>query len=124
MSNVDRATAFFQAWERCDLDAILAATHPDIFYHNIPMDPIQGHDGLRAFAEPFLLGAEKCDWTIHNIAETPTGAVLSERTDAFHMKTGKIISVRVMGVMEFDSSGKISAWRDYFDLTEFQSQMS
>jgi limonene-1,2-epoxide hydrolase len=36
---------------------------------------------------------------------------------------GKWIEARVMGVFEI-RGGKIKAWRDYFDLAEFQSQMS
>ena len=30
----------------------------------------------------------------------------------------------VMGTFEIDAQGKISAWRDYFDLAQFTKQMS
>jgi limonene-1,2-epoxide hydrolase len=39
------------------------------------------------------------------------------------MSHGKDVAVPVMGTFEI-SDGKISAWRDYFDLATFASQMS
>jgi limonene-1,2-epoxide hydrolase len=30
----------------------------------------------------------------------------------------------VMGVFEVNNDGKITAWRDYFDMNQFTSQMS
>lgn len=123
MNNTERALAFIRAWDARDIDAILAAVSDDIFYHNIPMEPMTGKAALQHFAGPFLAGAERVEWEVHHIAETSEGAVLTERTDGFYMKGGKTISVRVMGTFEFDETGRISKWRDYFDLAEFQSQM-
>ena len=48
--------------------------------------------------------------------------MLTERTDIM-MMSGKKVAVRVMGVFEF-KDGLISAWRDYWDLAQFQSQMA
>ncbi len=124
MSNIERAKAFIGAWERIDLDAIEAACAPDIFYHNIPMQPVHGRAGLRAFAGPFLAGCDKVVFDILHIAETGAGAVLTERIDTFHLKTGKVASIRVMGTFEFDGQGLICQWRDYFDLAEFRNQLS
>ena len=47
--------------------------------------------------------------------------VMNERVDRFKVG-GKDVSVRVVGVFEL-RGGKIAAWRDYFDLAEFQNQM-
>lgn len=49
------------------------------------------------------------------------GTVLTERLDIFHFATGTI-ELPVMGTFEV-VDGKITAWRDYFDLNQFMSQM-
>jgi len=56
----------------------------------------------------------------HNIAETKTGNVLTERTDRFLIK-GKWVEVPVMGAFEL-RDGKITAWRDYFDVNQVINQ--
>jgi limonene-1,2-epoxide hydrolase len=48
--------------------------------------------------------------------------VLTERVDVFHLP-GKAIELPVMGTFEV-RGGKIAAWRDYFDLNQFMSQMA
>jgi limonene-1,2-epoxide hydrolase len=122
MTNTGRVKAFIAAWEARDVEKILAAMTPDAIYHNIPMPVFQGHAAIREFITPFLAGASRVQWTVHHIAEAPDGTVLTERTDVFEMGP-KTISIRVMGTFEF-RDGLISAWRDYFDLAQFQSQMA
>ena len=48
--------------------------------------------------------------------------VLTERVDILSMG-GKRIEIGVMGVFEITPGGKISAWRDYFDLQQVTSQL-
>lgn len=47
--------------------------------------------------------------------------VMTERVDHF-LVGNKQIHVPCMGVFEL-SDGKISAWRDYWDATQFEAQM-
>ncbi len=49
--------------------------------------------------------------------------MLTERLDQFDLANGKKISIPVMGTFEIEN-GKIKAWRDYFDLNTYVSQMS
>ncbi len=121
---IDLTRAFIAAWERRDVDAIVAACAPDVFYHNIPMQPLNGPEMVRAFAAPFLANCDRVEFETLHIAETSDGAVLTERVDRFFMKNGKTVSIRVMGAFEFNADGKLAKWRDYFDLAEFQSQMA
>lgn len=121
MSNLALARDFCAAFDRRDLDGITAAVTADVVYHNIPMDVVTGRDGVRTALAGFVTGAEQVEFVIHTIAEAANGSVLTERTDRFLMG-GKWIEVRVMGVFEF-KNGLISAWRDYFDLAQFTSQM-
>ena len=65
---------------------------------------------------------QQVDWEVLNIAENGN-VVLTERIDNFVLSDGKHLSVPVMGTMELQD-GRISAWRDYFDLATFTSQMA
>ena len=121
-TNQERVLNFIAAWEARDIEKILSLMTPDAFYHNIPMQPLHGREAIRGTLSAFLANATKVKWTLHHIAENPTGVVLTERTDDF--ETGsKELSLRVMGAFEL-KDGLISAWRDYFDLGQFQSQMA
>jgi limonene-1,2-epoxide hydrolase len=120
MSNLQIVTDFIDAWNRRDAAHIVAAFTPDAVYHNIPMPVMTGIEAIRAFVEPFVGSCESIEWETLTIAESATGAVLTERVDAF-VTSGKRLKVRVMGVFEL-KDGKISAWRDYFDMKEFTDQ--
>ncbi|MDA0761874.1 MAG: limonene-1,2-epoxide hydrolase, partial [Proteobacteria bacterium] len=62
------------------------------------------------------------DWVTLNIAANGN-VVLTERLDKFKMSGGKDVAVPVMGTFEIRDQ-KIIAWRDYFDLNTFVSQMA
>ena len=111
---------FCQAWAHRDTDEVLSYMTEDCSYHNIPMDPCVGHDAIRKFVEPFLRGAETVRFDILHSASAGN-VVMNERVD--HIAMGeKKLSLPVAGVFEFQN-GKISAWRDYFDLDTFNKQM-
>jgi limonene-1,2-epoxide hydrolase len=120
MSHTEIIKDFIDAFNRMDWDAINDLMAEDIFYHNIPMQPIEG----RAAAGAFLRGMDAVgiDWELLSIAENGN-KVLTERVDNFDLASGKKLSVPVMGTFEIEN-GKIQAWRDYFDLGTFASQMA
>lgn len=112
---------FIEAWNRLDYDAIYAAMADNIFYHNIPMEPCEGIDAVRAFFDGSGMGSDGAEWIVHHIA-ADGDTVLTERTDKFRIN-GQWIAIRVMGTFELEND-KIIKWRDYFDLAEFQNQMA
>jgi limonene-1,2-epoxide hydrolase len=120
MSNTKIIKDFIDAFNRMDWDAIDALMADDIVYHNIPMQPIEGS----AAASAFLRGMDAVgiDWELLSIAENGN-KVLTERIDNFDLASGKKLSIPVMGTFEI-ANGKIQAWRDYFDLGTFTSQMA
>lgn len=122
MSHSDSVRDFISAWEARDVDAILGMMTPDAVYLNVGLPEAVGHEAIRGFVAPFLAGASKVTWTVRHMAETADGVVLTERTDVFELG-GRSLEIPVMGVFEF-RDGKISAWRDYFDVPAFQRQMS
>ena len=122
MSHTDIVRALIAGWEARSIDDILATMTPDVRYLNVGMPQMAGHDQVRAGLTGFLGASTKVHWTVHHIAEAADGSVLTERTDVFEMGP-RTVSIPVMGVFEFEG-GKISAWRDYFDVPDFQKQMA
>ena len=121
MTNSDQVRAFVLAFKRKDVDGIVAFFADDAIYHNMPMAPLQGRERIRAAIQGFVAPAAQVQWLLNAIAETDTGTVLTERVDRFLMGT-KWVALPVMGAFDFQG-GKISAWRDYFDMNQFTSQL-
>ena len=114
-------TGFCDAWAALDVDRIIDYFHADAVYHNIPIDPVQGHEEIRAFIAGFTAGWEKVEFEVrHAVAEG--NIVMTERVDHF-VSSERTISLPVMGIFEI-TDGLITAWRDYFDINQFMSQMS
>lgn len=113
--------AFIGHWNACNIDAMLALCAEGIVYHNIPMEPVNGTAAMRAMIEGFLADIASCDWQTHAIAASGN-TVLTERTDIFNFKDGRRAAIRVMGTFDLDAEGRIAAWRDYFDMLEFQRE--
>ena len=93
----------------------------DAVYHNIPVDPpAVGKDAIRGVFAMFTTGAESIEFRVDNIAAAGD-TVLTERVDAFVLPHTRI-ELPVMGTFEV-RDGKIAAWRDYFDLNQYMTQL-
>ena len=112
---------FIAAWGRNDVDEIMSFFQPDAIYHNIPVGPVTGTDAIRQVIVGFAGNATAIEWILKEIAESASGAVLTERVDRFEIG-GKWIELRVMGSFEL-RDGKIAHWRDYFEMKQFTDQM-
>ena len=112
-------TDFCKAWGRADLDAIMNAFAEDAVYHNIPMAPCEGKPAIEAFIKSFLSeNPDGIDFEIHH--QVSSGSIVfNERTDTLTMQGNKV-AAPVCGVFEIGADGKITAWRDYFDMGAFQ----
>ena len=87
----------------------------DIVYHNIPMDPAEGIEATMGVINMFVGMCDAMEFEIHHLASDGS-TVLTERTDTFTMN-GKTAPLPVMGAFHV-SDGKITAWRDYFDMAQ------
>jgi len=114
--------SFCDAWSAGDLDALVAYFTDDAVYHNIPIDPVTGKDMIKTTIAGFTAGVDKIEFRVHNIA-ADGNVVMTERTDVF-FAGAKTIELPVMGTFEVTDDGKISAWRDYFDMNQFMSQLA
>ena len=115
-------TDLIDAFNASDLERIMAQFTTDAVYHNIPVEPVTGLEAIRKVIQGFTGMATKVDWELRNLAETADGVVLTERVDRF-LINGKWLELPVMGTFEV-ADGKITAWRDYFDMNQFQSQLA
>lgn len=107
---------FCAAWDRVDADGAIALMHEDAIYHNMPMEPLQGHAAIRAFIEPFFAVTTAAEFRILTLVADDQ-RVVTERLDFFTFKEGGgVDGLPVLGIFEFAGDGRISAWREYWDL--------
>ena len=118
----DVVMSLVQAFNDNDIDGVAEHFTEASVYHNIPMEAVTGTAAIREVLKGFMGMSSNIDWIVSHIAETDAGVVLTERVDRFEIN-GKWLELPVMGTFEV-ADGKIAAWRDYFDLNQFQSQLS
>ena len=114
MTNEEIVNTFMARVTAMDLDGALELVADDVEYDNVPMGPVHGPDGIRSVYAQLEGTVDKMEWIIHR--QVASGdLVLNERTDRFG-RGDKWADLPVAGVFEVHD-GKITLWRDYFDLT-------
>ena len=110
-----------EAVRKHDAEALRPFFTDDVVYHNIPMDPAVGIDAAIAVVDGFFAMSESLVIETLHLA-VRDNVVLTERIDTFTV--GKIVApLPVMGTFEI-RDGKISAWRDYFDMGQITKMLS
>ena len=122
MNTAEKVREFCAAWKGRDIDELMGWFVPDAVYHNIPMPAAEGTEAIRGVLEMFVPMASAIEFEIRHLV-ADGNVVLTERVDHF-VVNDRAVDLPVMGVFELTSDGKIAAWRDYFDLNQFTSQMS
>ena len=112
---------FCQAVARADVQELVSFFTEDAVYHNIPIAPVTGRAAIEATLAQFITPGARVEFELKGLAARDA-LVLTERVDRFEMG-GKKIEIAVMGAFEVTPDGKISAWRDYFDMQQFTSQL-
>ena len=113
-------TDFCNAWQRKNVDELIAFFTEDAVYHNIPLEPVRGKAAIKGAINTFLPSAKTIEFKVLHSAGAGN-LVMNERVDIFDLGNKKI-SMPVAGVFEV-TGGKISAWRDYFDMAMYTKQM-
>jgi limonene-1,2-epoxide hydrolase len=117
----DFMAAFIEAWPTADTTALGSFFSEDALYHNGPLEPVRGRAAIEAtFAQFMRVGGQVDVEMVHMMAEGPI--VMTERIDHLTRADGTTASLPMMGVIEVHD-GLVAAWRDYFDLSQFTSQM-
>lgn len=105
--------AFLEAFVHMDFDRALTYLADDVEYTNIPLLTVRGHAGVREVLEPFFEPIHENEFVI--LRKVATGPVVFlERLDRHHLDHGWR-ELQVNSVFEVHD-GKITVWRDYFDL--------
>ena len=112
---------FVAAWSNLNTDELVAYFTEDGVYHNMPAQPVSGHDNLRNFISGFLRDWEKTDWEILNLL-AGGDIVMVERIDRT-VAAGKTVELPCFGIFEM-KGGKITVWRDYFDMSTYINGLS
>lgn len=111
---------FLEACVRADCDEFASYFTEDAVWSNAPWEPVRGREAIR---ETLRRGAQSMmalPWEIRHIVADGE-VVLTERVDHFQIDESPI-SVPCMGIFEL-RDGKIAAWRDYWDLQQFERQL-
>jgi limonene-1,2-epoxide hydrolase len=93
----------------------------DAIWWNAPWSAVKGRAAIR---ETLRRGAERMTalpWEIRHIVAEGS-VVMTERVDNFVVGQ-RPVSVPCMGIFEL-KDGKIAAWRDYWDLKQFEAQVA
>ena len=107
---------FVAAWERADVDEMLAYFADDAVWHPMPVKPAVGKPAIREAISQWMdsvthLGAE----IYRQVSDGRT--VMHERTDRYLLGTREMADA-IGSVFEIDN-GLITAWREYFDLSAY-----
>ncbi len=121
MTPAETVTTFIEAIECKDIAAAVALVTADVSYENMPFDPIVGPDAMAQTLEGFLAPAGEVEWQILRQVEVGE-LVMNERLDRFKIGHGWL-ELPIAGVFEVNG-GRISLWRDYFDINTYTTQLT
>jgi limonene-1,2-epoxide hydrolase len=116
---VSEVLAFFDEWKPtlADMLASMKARFTDqTVWENVGLSRTVGYAEAESFMNAFaqVKPIESAEVIVHHISAAGN-FVLTERTDNFFDKDGKLLlSIPLMGVLEMDGP-QVLAWRDYFD---------
>jgi limonene-1,2-epoxide hydrolase len=116
----DFMATFTKAWPTGDAEALSRFFNEDAEYRNGPSEPVRGRVAIIGIlASMMAMGGEVSADIIHLVADGPI--VMVERIDYVKLGGGTA-GLRIAGVFEVHNA-VVTAWRDYFDATEFGSQL-
>ena len=105
-----------------DLDAACELVTDDCEYDNVPMGKGFGPDGIKAVLAPMVGGLDEVEFVVHRQVAAGN-LVLNERSDRF--RAGDVwLDLPVAGVFEVGDDGRITLWRDYFDMGHLNAELA
>ncbi|APR84282.1 Limonene-1,2-epoxide hydrolase [Minicystis rosea] len=112
--------SFLHALEQQDMERVLSFLADEIVYQNVPLPPDRGKAAVTRTLKGFERFVNKFEVKMINIAARD-GVVLTERIDIL---SGPLLHLDlwVCGTFEV-KDGKITLWRDYFDLASAAAKL-
>ena len=100
-----------------DNERFLGYLAEDIEYHyHVGSPPVRGLDGVRRFLAKYRTIADEVIWRIDRTAETDNCLLVEGYEEYLDKRTGDRVAHPYMGILEFRADGKITKWRDYFEM--------
>ncbi len=123
MTPLETVNEFIRRVVSLDIDGACELVTDDVEYDNVPIGKNHGPEGVKAFLGGMSGGkVTGLEFIVHREAATGN-IVMNERTDRFIMGD-QVIDLLVAGVFEVTDDGKISLWRDYFDMAKVNDLMA
>ena len=122
MTPLETVNEFISRVVAGDIDGACELVTDDVEYDNVPMGKNHGPEGIKAFLGGMSGGVDGIEFIVHREAATGN-IVMNERTDRF-VVGGTNYDLLVAGVFEVTDDGKISLWRDYFDMAVVNELMT
>ena len=125
MGTEDNKRVVSQLWEclyRKDFDGVAACMADDGLYEDVPA-PDGGARGPANVVKRLRVGLDpvaRFEHEIHRVV-AEGDSVLVEHTETWHFETGEQLTNQFVTVHEV-RDGKISLWRDYWDLDTMMAQ--
>ena len=111
--------SFCDKWAN-ETQEIISYFDKNAIYHNIPMTPANGLDEIRSFIEGFFQQLNPL--TLRYSIKASGDTVMNERIDT--LVIGDVTTkLPVAGIFKVHG-GKITEWRDYFDMGQFTAGMA
>lgn len=107
-----------KAIEARDMATVLSYFDPAIEYHyHVGTRPLKGIDWVEKFFAKYWADHSSGSWVVHHWAER-NGTLLTEGREEYVNADGVLVQHPYMGVIEFGPDGKITGWRDYFQMKD------
>lgn len=120
MTNTEIIRAYYAAWLRDDLEAVLALCTDDVVAVNVPIGPLHGKKAVREFFAKFARGMSQKRYEIERIIESGDCVVVEGVEN--YAKAGKAVRLPYMSCFKF-RYGLVCEWRDYFDVQTVLRQL-
>ena len=121
---IDVIKAFLKVMETNDIDTAVQFVDDKLVYINVPFGfeagTVHGPDGMRSVLGPAFANVIRNEFIIKNVS-VDGETIFLERLDRHQLPNGWA-ELPVVGVFKV-KDGKISEWRDYFDMSVFVAQM-
>ena len=102
-----------------DVERFVDFLADDVEYHfHVSTPPVRGKDGVRRFLTKYRTIAEDVVWRVDRIAENESCLFIEGYEEYTDKRTGERIAHPYMGILEFRADGKITKWRDYFEMNQ------
>jgi len=113
---------FLAAWSDGDARKLADYFTEDAVFQMMPRDAVRGREPIHEDFKAQLAWVTDCDFEITTVASAGH-TVFTERIDRMKV-AGARVELPVVGVFEVNDAGKLTAWRDYFDMNAVMTQLS